>query len=286
MEISHVIRGQEFLASVPNYLNLYEALGLDRPVLATMPHILGPDGNKKLSKRDGAKDVLDYIKDGYMPEALVSFIATLGWNDGTEQEIFTFNELEQKFSLDRVQRSGARFDEKRLEWVNGHFIREMPFEELYERTESFWPPEAHSVDDGYKKDVLKLVQERLKFLAELPQLTSFFFMEPTDEAIRELFANPSDKQLGKIDRAEQLKQLEAARGQLAESVFSQDDLANRLNGLLEKLGTKPGVLFAAVRIAVTGASASPQLFGTLKVLGKDKSLARLDKALTLLKNLS
>ena len=84
MEITHVIRGQEFIASIPNYLNLYEALGIDRPIMATMPHIMGPDGNKKLSKRDGAKDVLDYVRDGFLPEALVSFIATLGWNDGTE----------------------------------------------------------------------------------------------------------------------------------------------------------------------------------------------------------
>jgi glutamyl/glutaminyl-tRNA synthetase len=110
MQISHVMRAQEFIASVPNYLNLYEALEFERPILATLPHILGPDGNKKLSKRDGAKDVLDYTRDGFLPEALLNFIASLGWNDGTEQEIFTRDELVAKFSLDRVQRSGARFD--------------------------------------------------------------------------------------------------------------------------------------------------------------------------------
>ncbi|MBX4188823.1 glutamate--tRNA ligase [Candidatus Saccharibacteria bacterium] len=286
MEISHVIRGQEFLASVPNYLNLYEALEIDKPILATMPHILGPDGNKKLSKRDGAKDVLDYIKDGYLLEALVSFIATLGWNDGSEQEIFTVDELVQKFSLDRVQRSGARFDEKRLEWVNGHFIREMAFDELYKRSESFWPDEASEADESYKRDILKLVQERLKFLAELPELTGFFFEEPDDSSVRELFETPRDKQLRKIERAELFTQLQAARDNLAESDFTEKDLADRLNGLLDKLVTKPGILFAAVRIAVTGAPASPQLFGTLATLGKEKSLARLDKALSVLKNLS
>lgn len=98
MQVSHVIRGQEFLASVPNYLNLYEALGLTPPIMATMPHIMNEQGNKKLSKRDGAKDVLDYTREGYLPEALVSFIATLGWNDGTEQEVFTTEELIEKFS--------------------------------------------------------------------------------------------------------------------------------------------------------------------------------------------
>ena len=113
MHISHVIRGQEFISSMPNYLALYEALGLERPIFAHLPHIMNEQGNKKLGKRDGAKDVLDYIRDGYLPEAMMSFIATMGWNDGTEQEIFTKQELINSFSLNRVQKSGARFDEKR-----------------------------------------------------------------------------------------------------------------------------------------------------------------------------
>src|SRR5581483_11553864 len=99
MGITHVIRSQEFLPSVPKFLNLYEAMGIDRPVLATLPYVMGPDGKKKLSKRDGAKDILDYKREGYLPEALVSFLATLGWNDGTEQEIFTPEELIKKFDL-------------------------------------------------------------------------------------------------------------------------------------------------------------------------------------------
>ena len=132
MEVSHVIRGQEFLGSMPNYLNLYEALGVEHPLFATMPHILGPDGNKKLSKRDGAKDVLDYVRDGYLPQALINFIASLGWNDGTEQEVFTVQELINKFSLGRVGRSGARFDEKRLIWLNGAHIRNLALDDLYQ----------------------------------------------------------------------------------------------------------------------------------------------------------
>jgi len=150
MEISHIIRGQEFLASMPNYLNLYEALEIDHPVFATMPHILNEAGNKKLGKRDGAKDVLDYIREGYLPEALRSFIATLGWNDGTEQEVFTTDELIEKFSLDRVGRSGAHFDERRLNWVNGAVIRSMSLNDLYKQVEKFWPNEASSYDDAYK----------------------------------------------------------------------------------------------------------------------------------------
>jgi len=278
MEISHVIRGQEFLASVPNYLNLYEALDINQPKLATMPHILGPDGKKKLSKRDGAKDVLDYVRDGYLPEALVSFIATLGWNDGTEQEIFTKDELLKKFSLDRVQRSGAKFDERRLVWVNGHFIREMPLDELYRRAEGYWGPVGSLSDESYKKQVLGLVQERLKYLAELPDLTAFFFEElPADMKLID-----NNKQLARIDRQRMREMLVKSRESLEESDFSRADLTDRLNRLLGDTGQKPGVLFSLIRIATTWAPSSPGLAETLSVLGKDKSLDRLDKSLQLL----
>jgi len=177
MEITHVIRSQEFLASVPRYLNLYEALEIERPLLATMPFVMGPDGKKKLSKRDGAKDIMDYAKEGYLPEALINFMASLGWNDGTEQEIFSVEELIQKFSLNRVQKSGAHFDENRLLWMNGAHIRVLSLDDLYQKVADFWPEAAKNYDDSYKKQVLGLVQERLKFFAELPDLTRFFFTD-------------------------------------------------------------------------------------------------------------
>lgn len=275
MEVSHIIRGQEFIASVPNYLNLYEALGLEPPIMATMPHILNATGNKKLSKRDGAKDILDYINQGYLPEALRSFIATLGWNDGTEQEIFTTEELLQKFSLERVQRSGARFDEQRLNWVNGHFIRRLPLDDLYKRVKDFWPKEAEKYDEGYKKQVLSLVQERLKYFAELPELTIFFF--------EDLPVNPElisgHKQLKKLDKEDLKTLLHTARTSLEESDFSAEDLTKRLNALLTITHTKPAVLFSLVRIATTQAPASPGLAETLAVLGKEISLRRIDKQL-------
>jgi glutamyl-tRNA synthetase len=279
MHITHVIRGQEFIASVPNYLNLYEALGVDRPLIATMPHILGPDGNKKLSKRDGAKDVLDYIRDGFMPETLVSFIATLGWNDGTEQEIFTQEELVQKFSLDRVQRSGARFDEQRLTWMNGQYIRNLPLDDLYRRVEDFWPAEVADYDVTYKKAVLRLVQERLKYFAELPQLTQFFFMD--------LPVNPElvsgHKQLKKLEHTEVKQLLEQGKAALEISDFSVDDLTERLNRLLAESGQKPAVFFSLIRIATTQAPASPGLAETLAVLGKTIALRRIN---TMLKTFS
>jgi glutamyl-tRNA synthetase len=275
MQVTHVIRGQEFTASVPNYLNLYEALGLRPPILATVPHILGPDGQKKLSKRDGAKDVLDYIRDGFLPEALINFIASLGWNDGTEQEIFSRQELITKFKLDRVQRSGAHFDERRLSWMNGTWIRQLPLDKLYDKVQQFWPPEATNYDQKYKEQVLGLIQERLKYFAELPELTRFFFTDlPVDP---ELISG--HKQLKKLSAAELQQLLEQAKESLQHSDFSLDDLTQRLNRLLEQTNQKPAVLFSLIRIATTQAPASPGLAETLAVLGKERSLQRFDKQL-------
>ncbi len=161
MKVTHIIRSQEFLPSVAKYINVYEALGIERPAIATVPFIMGPDGKKKLSKRDGAKDVLDYARQGYLPEALINFMASLGWNDGTEQEIFSVNELVEKFRLDHVQRSGAKFDEQRLTWMNGVHIRQLSVDDLYNKVQTFWPPEAAEFDDTYKLGVLVLAQERL-----------------------------------------------------------------------------------------------------------------------------
>ena len=171
MGITHVLRSQEFIASVPKFLSLYGALNFEPPILATLPFVMGPDGKKKLSKRDGAKDILDYATEGYLPETLVNFLATLGWNDGTEQETFTVQELIAKFSLDRVQRSGAKFDEQRLLWMNGYWIRQLDISSLYQKVTDFWPAPAINFDDTYKKQVLTLVQERLKYFGELASLT-------------------------------------------------------------------------------------------------------------------
>ncbi len=278
MQISHVIRGQEFIASVPNYLNLYEALGLEPPVMATVPHILGADGNKKLSKRDGAKDVLDYIRDGFLPDALINFIASLGWNDGTEQEIFSRDELISKFSLGRVGRGGAHFDERRLLWMNGHYIRELPLDELYQKVETYWPTEANDADETYKQQVLGLVQERLKYFAELPELTNFFFAD--------LPINPElisgHKQLKKLPQEELKTLLQQAKTSLEASDFTINDLSEHLNQLLETTGQKPAVLFSLIRIATTQAAASPSLADSLAVLGKQRSLDRLNAQLAAL----
>lgn len=278
MECTHVLRSQEFIASTPKFLNLYEALGIERPLLATLPFVMGPDGKKKLSKRDGAKDVLDYAREGYLPEALLNFMATLGWNDGTEQEVFSVDELIKKFSLDRVQKGGAKFDEQRLMWLNGAHIRALKLDDLYGKVIDFWPSEATDYDDAYKMKVLGLVQERLKFFAELPALTMFFFKDlPVDQKLWQ-----EHKQLKKLDAGELKGLLQSAKSVFESSDFSVEDLTEKLNNLLETSQQKPAVLFSLVRIATTQAPASPGLAETLAVLGKDISMRRIDAMLAAL----
>lgn len=275
MQITHVIRGLEYIASMPKYLNLYEALGFTTPAFAHAPHIMNEQGNKKLSKRDGAKSILQYREEGFLPEAMLNFLASLGWNDGTEQEIFTRDELIEKFSLARVQRAGARFDENRLLWMNGTWIRSLNLDELYERSREFWGREAVEANDEYKKQVLGLVQERLKYFAEIPALTNFFFADlPLNLELID-----TNKQLKKFEHAELKNLLERAKASLEQSDFSVDDLTERLNKLLEETGQKPGVLFSLIRIATTQAPFSPGLAETMHVLGRETSLRRISQLL-------
>jgi len=250
-------------------------LGLEPPILVTMPHILNEQGNKKLSKRDGAKDVLDYIREGYLPEALVNFIASLGWNDGTEQEIFSREELVKKFSLSHVQKSGARFDEQRLLWMNGQYVRRLPLSELYEKAENFWPESAAQASVEDKKTILSVIQERLKFLAEIPQLTRLFF----EELSVDIKLIDNNKQLAKFSHAELKELLDAGKASLEKSDFTVSGLTKTLNDLLNETGQKPGVLFSLIRIATTWTPASPGLADTLSLLGKEESLKRLNKSI-------
>ena len=272
MGITHVIRGLEYISSTPKYLSLYEALEITPPTLVCLPHIMAPDGRKKLGKRDGAKSVTDYRTDGILPEAMLNFLASMGWNDGTEQEIFSKQELIDTFSLDRVQRSGARFDEKRLLWMNGQWIRRISLDELYQRVESYWPQSAAQFDASYKHQVLALVQDRLKTLAELPIMSRFFFEEP--EVNWELIT--SNKQLKKLSEGEIHALLQTAHDKLTELAdWNPETIQETLNQLLEITGQKPGVLFSLIRIVTTWAPFSPQLNDTLALFGKDKTLSRI-----------
>jgi glutamyl-tRNA synthetase len=275
MGVTHVLRSQEFISSTPKFLNLYEALGIERPVIATLPFVMAIDGKKKLGKRDGAKNILDYGKEGYVPEAMMNFLSTLGWNDGTEQEIFNVNELIEKFSLDRVQKSPARFDEQRLLWLNGQHIRLLSLDDLYERVSDFWPESADSASQEDKKKVLALVQDRLKTLADLPIISDYFFAEPTPDWTMA----DGNKQLAKLSRQEQTSLLQKTVTALETSDFTPEAIQATLNTLLESTGQKPGTLFSLIRLAASWAPFSPALPDTLATIGKERSIARLNAAI-------
>lgn len=293
MEVTHVMRGVEYLSSTPNYLALYEALDLPVPKLVLLPHILAPTGNKKLGKRDGAKSVTEYRADGILPEAMLNYLANLGWNDGTEQEIYTMPELIRAFSLDRVQNSGARYDETKLLWMNGQWIRRLAtgqkdvpgaetdldaaataegIDELSARAEGFWPEEAMSAAEEYRKKVLAIIYDRLKTLGDLKEMTRYFFVEP--EMNLEMLTG--NKFLKKMAENELVDLLKKAAGRLDEVAdWTADEIQGALNELLLETGKKPAELFSLIRIAISFAPFSPALNLTMEVLGKERSLARI-----------
>lgn len=284
MHVTHVCRGVEYLSSTPNYLALYEAFGLEVPKLISLPHILGPTGGKKLGKRDGAKSVTEYRADGVLPEAMLNYLACLGWNDGTEQEIYTKDELIQKFSIDRIQNSGARYDETKLLWMNGQWIRkifdEQGVEALFARTEGFWPDSANAYDDQYKKKVLSIIYDRLKTLSDLRVMTTYFFEDPIINTDM-IFSN---KFLKKIPEEELSELLQISAKKIESCEWNPESLQNTLNNLLEETQRKPAELFSLIRISLSYAPFSPALHLTLDTLGKNTSLSRLHQTITAIEN--
>ena len=277
MGVTYVMRGVEYLSSTPNYLALYEALDIPRPKLVSLPHILAPQGNKKLGKRDGAKSVTEYRTDGILPEAMLNYLACLGWNDGTEQEIYSKEELIKNFSLDRIQSSGARYDETKLFWLNGQWIRKIFTKQgakaLYERTLDFWPESAKSFSEEYKISVLSIIYDRLKTLSDLKTMTTYFFEEPKidiDIILQNKFLNKFSK-----SELENLLKITIAKLTNLET-WSADSLQDCLNNLLVETEKKPAELFSLIRIAISFAPFSPALNLTLEVLGRENSLARLN----------
>lgn len=277
MGVTYVMRGVEYLSSTPNYLALYEALGLNRPKLVSLPHILAPNGNKKLGKRDGAKSVTEYRDDGILPEAMLNYLACLGWNDGSEQEIYTKEELINAFSLNRIQTSGARYDETKLLWMNGQWLRRIfdteGVDALFARTEGFWPEAAIGYSDAYKKRVLSIIYDRLKKLSDLREMTGYFFTDP----VIDINMITNDKYLKKLSESEIEGLLKTATRKLTSLAdWNVDTLQDALNQLLQETAKKPAEVFSLIRLSVSFAPFSPALNLTLDVLGRDVSLARLN----------
>lgn len=276
MKISHVMRGEEWLSSLPIHVLMMEALGFEKPVFAHLPSILG-EGGKKLSKREGDVSVSSFIKKGVLPEAMVNFLVLLGWNPGDEREFFSLEELVREFDLKRVHKSGAFFDMKKLENVNGHWIKEKSGKELVEAVVPFL--EGGEVSpQGAKFDVekaVKTVQGKMKWLSEAPDLMGFFWeVGDWDDA---LILNEKMKVDKKIAQ-KALDVLTETLSEVDEKDWNEENLKEILFGKVEELGWKNGQLLWPMRVALTGESFSPGAFEVAGVLGKEESLRRIEDA--------
>ena len=276
MEISHVLRAEEWLSSTPRHLLLYRALGFSPPIFAHLPMILGAD-RSKLSKRHGATSLPEYRDQGYLPEAMLNFLALLGWALDDKTEMFTREDLVKHFSLERVGKTGAIFNMDKLGWMNGVYIRQLSIQEFTERALPFLeqdlPPEIpRLLPKDYVKRILPLVQDRAKTLGELAELTDFFFYEEIQYVAQDLVPK-------KLSPEGTAKALAVAKERLEGlSTFGQEELEGLLRPLADELEVKTGQLFGSLRVAVTGRSAAPPLFQTMEVLGKKRCLKRIAKA--------
>ncbi len=284
MEISHVLRADEWIPSTPKHLLLYAAFGWQPPIFAHLPAVQGPTGGKKLSKREGARSIQEYVDEGYLPEALRSYLATLGWNDGTTQEIYTTPELIERFTLDRIQKSPARFDLERLTWVNGKMIRQLwqtDPDELVARCEPFWPQTSNQLPTPNRKDVLALVYDRLTKLSDLPELTDFFFMDTKAVDVPD-YQKLLTKNYDAKTAQSRLDSLARELDRIEESNWTVEALEVKIRSFAEADGLKPGHFFSLIRVAVTDRTAAPGLFETLAVLGKRTVMFRLTRAVKVL----
>ena len=259
MEITHVIRGEEHLSNTPYQLLITDALGFERPVaFAHMPLILAKDGAKLSKRKHPEADLALYREQGYLPEAMINYLALLGWNPGTEQEIFSFAELVKTFTFERVQHGGARFDWEKLNWINGEYIRALDDHELTARLIPYLP----NLDEATIRRAVPALKTRVNKLADATGLLDYLWTDP---------AVPT------LD-AESAARVRAAIDVLAGVTWEPEPIHERLMAEVEKSGVKPNKLFMPIRQALTGKTISPPIDYTLALLPKDAALARLRRA--------
>ncbi len=282
MGITHVIRGEEWLPSLPKHLLLYRYFGWEAPKFAHLPLLLNPD-KTKLSKRQGDVAVEDYIKKGYLKEAIINFVALLGWNPGAgeTQEIFTLDELVQKFELEKVHKAGAVFDLKKLDWINSQYIKKLSINDLYEKALPFFEQKEFFIKAGaekktpeFLKRVLTVELDRLPKLSDVGENNQFFFA--TD-----LQYEKSLLRWKEMSDAELKETLEKAKNILENISAENWSKENLEKNLMEAAGNRRGELLWPLRAALTGAQKSPSPFEVAWVLGKTESLQRIEKALAL-----
>ncbi len=283
MGITHVIRGEEWIVSLPRHFLLYAAFGWNLPAFVHLPIFLAPDGKGKLSKRHGATGVGEFKEKGYLPEALVNFLLLLGWHPATDQELFTLDQAVEAFSVERINTSPVNFSLEKLDWFNGIYIRKLSHEELAKRALPFLqkdgllPEPCPPAQFAYLVRLMPLVQERIKLLSDLSAAVGYFLRDEIDPPAPELMVG---KKGTVSETATILKEAIAVLEQVTD--FCEENLEQTLRALAERMQIKPGQLFMPVRVAVTGQTATPGLFELLAALGKEKVLQRLAQAVVVL----
>ena len=277
MKMTHVIRAEEWMSSTPRHVMLYEAMGYDQPKFAHLPLLIGSD-RSKLSKRHGSVSVSEYRDEGYLPEAMMNFLAILGWSLDDKTELFSREDLIGNFSLERVGKTPAIFNKEKLSWLNGIYIRKMAPAEFAQRALPFLErdlPEqaARPISSDYAAEVMPLIQERVKVFKEVAPLCYYFFIEDLNYDPKLLVG----KDMTPESTANGLK---VAKQRLDKAVFQSAELETLLRPLATELGLKTGQLFGALRTAVSGETATPPLFQMMEVIGKERCLRRIDQALS------
>ncbi|MFL5856826.1 MAG: glutamate--tRNA ligase [Solirubrobacteraceae bacterium] len=261
--ISHVVRGEDHLSNTPKQLLVFEALGVEPPTYAHLPLLHGPDG-RKLSKRHGAASVQELRDAGYLPEAVRNYIALLGWGYDDETTLLRTDQMIEGFRLDRVSRNPAVFDEQKLRWMNGRYLRELARDDLVARLEQFT---GRTGIDG----AVAIAQEKMQTLADFEPLTAFIFDGPKEDP------NAFDKVIGSDGGAENLA---AARAALADTEpFDLEHVEQALRRVVEERDVKPNKVFQPLRVALSGGTVSPGIFETVALLGREETLRRVDAAL-------
>ncbi len=275
MDMTHVIRGDDHISNTPCQIRMYEAFGWKAPVMAHLSMVHGPDGTK-LSKRHGDTSVIEYKKQGFLPQALINYLALLGWSTPDSQQLFAAGELEQKFDIKGCQKSPAVFDTVKLMWMNGDYIRQMSKEQLLKEAKPFIEEAgvAKGVSEETLCNIVALEQEKYKTLREIPDLISFFFTDEVkydEEAVNKVFKAETAKKA--------LEAMMAKYGALQD--FTEQALEAAAREAAKENGLKAGQIFHPVRVAVSGRTNGPTLFKMLEYMGKDMVLKRMGAALSL-----
>lgn len=292
MGVTHIMRADEFIASTPKFLALYDALGITPPLMATLPPIMAPDGKKKLGKRDGAKDILDYKAEGYLPEAMLNFLVFIGWNPGTEQEVMTAQEFIEAFDISRIHRSGGGFNVVKLDWFNREHMKKLSSDEFWKRAHA-WIPEG--TDTGMLQKIEHLIRDRIAKFADIKDLFDarefeYFFKDPViDPSLLiwkglkietptisngEIINEDASSEWMKITKLHLAKAKE-----ILESVtdWTIDGIKSVLMPYAEEVG-KGNVLWP-LRVSLSGKDKSPDPFEIASIIGKDKTIERIDTVL-------